>query len=386
MQSALLAANKRARVLAFYLPQYHVIPENNAWWGEGFTDWVNVKRALPRYYGHYQPHVPGELGYYNLDESRVLHAQAALAREFGVHGFCYYDYWFSGKRLLHSPIDALLADPSIDLPFCLCWANQTWSRTWSGLEHEILIRQEYSDEDHVKHMAWLSRVFKDPRYINVDGRPLFSIYQPQSIPDVSAVLAKWKVRCREEYGVNPFFCAVRTGFADGLETRYRDDGFDALIDFQPNRNCFPALRNPTGMLVSSLRRLFPKYIYDLLRRQPWLAERYLNTRVDYRAYVDRWIDSPYPSDSLIFPCVFPSWDNSARRTAATIIQNDSPQEYGRWLQAALDRVSLLPSESRIVFVNAWNEWAEGCHLEPDALYGRAFLEETKTQVLGTVDH
>jgi lipopolysaccharide biosynthesis protein len=365
------------RAICFYLPQFHPIPENDLWWGEGFTEWTNVASATPRFKGHYQPHLPGALGFYDLrlEESRI--AQAALAKRFGIHGFCYYHYWFSGQRLLGRPLDDMLASGKPDFPFCLCWANETWSRTWSGREHDVLIRQEYSDDDHDQHIAWLSRVFNDSRYIRVNGRPLFLIYRPDSIPDLAKVLDRWKSHCMENIGVTPFFCAVSTGFSALDDDKLIEQGFDAIVNFEPNRRHFPAARNATGHAVSLARKILPLRWYDALRNSKWLARDRLNTVVDYTAYVDASIERRHSGEYLTFPAVFPSWDNSARKVAATIIQNDSPMEYARWLDSAISRVSGHPDDSQIIFINAWNEWGEGCHLEPDSKNGMAFLDATK---------
>ena len=371
------ATTPQARAIAFYLPQFHPIPENDAWWGKGFTEWTNVVAAKPRFKGHYQPHLPGALGFYDLrlEESRL--AQAALAAQYGIHGFCYYHYWFSGRRLLGRPLDEMRASGAPDFPFCLCWANQTWSRTWSGRGHDVLIEQEYSDADNREHIAWLADVFSDPRYIRIDGRPVFLIYLPESIPDVARMVADWKTYCVKHLSVEPFFCAVRTGYSTETEEDMIASGFDAVVDFQPNRDNFPPASNRAGRVLSAVKKVAPGNVYDVLRNSRMLARKEINTVVDYAAYVDAYMERPYSDPHLTFPCVFPSWDNSARRTAATIIQNNSPQEYQRWLEEALTRVSTYQADARLVFLNAWNEWAEGCHLEPDDRNGFAFLEATR---------
>lgn len=371
-----------ARAICFYLPQFHPIPENDRWWGEGFTEWTNVASARPRFRGHYQPHLPGALGFYDLrlEETRV--AQAALAARFGIHGFCYYHYWFSGQRLLGRPLDDMLASGKPDFPFCLCWANETWSRTWSGREHDVLIRQEYSNADHQRHIAWLAGVFDDHRYIRIDGRPLFLIYRPESIPELGRVLDEWKNYCVAKGSAAPFFCAVSSGFSMLDDDALLAFGFDAIVNFEPNRQHFPAARNAMGHAVSLARRVLPQRWYDALRNSTRLAQGRVNTVVDYAAYVDASIARVSCTTHPTFPCVFPSWDNSARKVSATVIQNLSSAQYARWLGDAISRVSTYPSESRLVFINAWNEWAEGCHLEPDSKLGVAFLEATRSCLKG----
>jgi len=365
----------RARAIAFYLPQFHPIPENDAWWGKGFTEWTNVVTGKPRFEGHGQPHLPADLGFYDLRLAETRQQQADMARAAGIEAFCYYHYWFQGKRLLNRPFDEVLASKAPDFPFCLCWANQTWSRTWSGREHDVLISQGYDAADHATHIDWLCGVFADPRYLRVEGRPLFLIYLPEDIPDVGRVLQAWRRACLERLGVEPFFCGVRTGFSKLDSAGLRALGFDGVVEFEPNRKHFPTSKNATGHAVSLLQRVLPTSWYDALRNHRWLGQRNLNTIVDYAAYVDRSIERPTLDDAT-YPVVFPSWDNTVRRTSATIIENHDAAQYARWLGDAVSRVEARAPDCRLVFLNAWNEWAEGCHLEPDQRHGHAFLDAT----------
>lgn len=373
------ASTPRARVIAFYLPQFHPIPENDAWWGKGFTEWTNVVTGRPRFAGHYQPHLPADLGFYDLRLKETRVAQATLAQRFGIEGFCYYHYWFSGRRLLGRPLDDMLVSGEPDLPFCLCWANQTWSRAWSGRDHDVLMRQAYDAADNTEHIDWLTDVFQDKRYIRVEGRPLFLFYLPEDIPDVASLLREWRSASLAKIAVDPYFCAVRTGFstldANGLQAL----GFDGVVEFEPNRKHFPTTKNATGHAVSLAQRFLPGRWYDVLRNSGWLGRRTLNTVVDYVAYVTRSVSRPALEDST-YPVVFPSWDNAVRRTSATIIENHDPSEYQRWLSDAISRVEKRSPDKRLVFVNAWNEWAEGCHLEPDRRHGTAFLEATAAAI------
>ena len=371
----------RGKAISFYLPQFHPIAENDRWWQPGFTDWNNVVVTKPRYKGHYQPHLPGALGFYDLRLEQTRIDQAAMAEQHGIHGFCYYHYWFAGKRLLEQPFDEVRRSGVPDFPFCLCWANQTWSRTWSGRGQDVLVAQEYSDADNDAHIEWLIEAFGDPRYIRVDGKPLFLIYLPEGIPDLSALLDRWKTRVHERLGLEPHFCAVRTGFSTISNEGLIAHGFDAIVDFQPNRNTFPKAINATGKGISLLRRLLPESWYDAMRDSLLLGSRDINTRVDYRALAEAALQQVSDSQCITYPSVFPSWDNSARRTAATIIQNNSADDYLRWLIGALDRVSSYPEENRLVFLNAWNEWAEGCHLEPDQQNEFVFLEATRKALM-----
>jgi lipopolysaccharide biosynthesis protein len=346
-------AAKPARVIAFYLPQFHAIPENDEWWGKGFTEWTNVKPAKAQFVGHYQPHLPGELGYYSLLDKSVQRRQIELAKLYGLEGFCFYFYWFNGKRLLEKPVEAWLGDASLDLPFCLCWANENWSRRWDGLEKEVLIGQDHSPEDDLAFIGEVARYMTDPRYIRIDGKPLLLIYRPSLLPDPEETAARWRQWCREN-GVGEIFLAYTQSFEIDDPGRY---GFDAAIEFPPNNSAPPNVTD----LVRPLQKNFSSTVYDWSE----LAGRSSNyVKPNYR----------------LFRSVCPGWDNTARRkTGGTVLINNTPNLYRRWIENAVaetvERVE-EPSE-RLVFVNAWNEWAEGAHLEPDAANGYAYLQATR---------
>jgi hypothetical protein len=361
------------KLIAFYLPQYHPIPENDRWWGEGFTDWTNVRKAKPRFSGHHQPHEPSALGYYDLRDPGVRKAQADLARAHGIHGFCYYHYWFNGTQLLETPFNEVLRSGEPDLPFCLCWANENWTRRWDGKAHQTLIAQDYSAYDPEAHLDSLAVAFRDPRYIRVGEKPLFLVYRPNHIPHLTEVVAAWR-RAAARRGIpGLYLCGVREmGHRIGDEGCFAA-GFDGLVDFQPNALDVAAALGRVGfgeipvrawgLLLRTLNRLFPGIgnhtCYDYGKVARFLAQQ------------------GYPL-RRIFPCVFPSWDNSARRkNGAIVIQNDDPALFEQWLDAACRRVESYPEEERVVFVNAWNEWAEGCHLEPDWHNGLRFLEAVR---------
>lgn len=337
------------RLIAFYLPQFHPIPENDRWWGKGFTEWTNVARARPLFQGHYQPHLPGELGFYDLRVPEVREAQAALAAEHGVHGFCYYHYWFGGRRLLQRPLDDLLASRTA-LPFCVCWANETWTRRWDGGNHEILIAQEHSPEDDLRFIESLVPMFRDERYIRVQGRPLLLVYRVDLLPDAARTAATWRDACRRARLPEPYLVSVES-FANTGDPRAF--GFDAATEFPGHQ--------------------FPPDV-EIPRERTGLAARLF----DYPRFADHMMRRPDPGYKR-FRGVLPSWDNTPRMgERASVFVNTSPAKYGEWLREAVRRTreEREPGE-RLLFVNAWNEWGEGCHLEPDAALGRAYLEVTR---------
>lgn len=344
---------KPVRIVAFYLPQFHPIPENDQWWGEGFTEWTNVGPAQPQFVGHHQPHVPDELGYYDLRDVAVQRRQIELAKLYGIEGFCFYFYWFGGKRLLEKPLENWLADRSLDLPFCLCWANENWSRRWDGLDQEILIAQNHSAEDDLAFIAEVAPYLRDPRYIRIDGKPLLLVYRPSLLPASDQTARRWRTWCREN-GIGEIFLAYTQSFEAGDPSQY---GFDAAVEFPPNRSSPP---NVTHAVVP-LRKDFSANVYDW-SVFPQRSENY------------------QPRHYKLFRSVCPGWDNTARRKhGAGVFINNTPDLYRTWLENAIeDTLSHVsaPSE-QLVFVNAWNEWAEGAHLEPDAATGFAYLQATR---------
>jgi lipopolysaccharide biosynthesis protein len=344
---------KRAKVIAFHLTQFHPIPENDAWWGEGFTEWTNVVRGRPMYPGHLQRHVPADLGYYDLREDSVRAAQSALARRYGIDGFCYHYYWFGGKRLLEQPVEAMLAGGAPDLPFCLCWANENWTRRWDGKDHEILIAQRHSPEDDRAIVRDLIRHFRDPRYIRVAGRPMMIVYRIDLLPDPRALVARWREECRRA-GIGEIYLATVRRF-DMPDARRC--GFDALVDFPPH-GCVAA---ELGRAIPGLEQGFAGRIFD-----------YRDLARDANGRRSRGLPN--------FPGVLPTWDNTARKgNRAHIFHGGTPLRYRAWLSESIRRATSDPAlPEPLVFINAWNEWAEGCHLEPDDAYGHGWLEATRS--------
>ena len=353
-------------VVAFYLPQFHPIPENNAWWGTGFTEWRNVAKARPLFRGHYQPHLPGELGFYDLRVPEVREQQAALAREHGIGAFGYYHYWFGGRRLLERPFAEVLASGRPDFPFLLCWANENWTRAWDGGDREVLMPQAYSEEDDVAHLRWLATAFADPRYVRVDGRPVFLVYRASDLPDPRRTTETWRREARR-LGIGELYLARVEGFASERAVPPDEWGFDAGVAFVPE---WQTLGRP-------LRRALP---WRALRTLGLTSEGYRQHVFDYDAVVAEMLARPAP-DYPRLPCVTVAWDNSARRRENAVVYRDAtPETYERWLRTELDRLAARTDVPHLMFVNAWNEWAEGSHLEPDARWGRAYLEATRRAV------
>ena len=366
------------KVIAFHLPQYYPVPENDAWWGPGFTDWVNVARVRPRFRGHHQPQIPADLGFYDLRSEAARIAQADLARRFRVGAFCFYHYWFNGTAMLETPIVEMLRSGRPDFPFCLAWANENWTRSWDGLENEVLLRQDYAAYDPGAHVRWLAPFFRDPRCLRVHGKALFLVYNPSAFPRREETVVRWREEARRE-GINGLYLVSVLSHRNTLDSEAAQRaGFDASVEFYPD----PRLRVrsrwvwPLGGLAGRAWNRGVKWL-GLWKRLPFVPSARV---LSYENLVEQALARAEPH-ATTFPCVMPSWDNSARRrTGATVIQNDDPALYGRWLQGALKRVERFGDDEQLVFVNAWNEWAEGCHLEPDRRHGLAFLEETRRVV------
>lgn len=360
------------KAIAFYLPQFHPIPENDLWWGPGFTEWMNVAKARPLFKGHYQPHIPANLGFYDLRLQQTRVAQADMAAQFGVGGFCYYHYWFNGKLLLEKPVQAVLEEGVPDFPFCFCWANETWSRRWDGQEHEILVAQDLDHYDPDAHFEYLGKAFADPRYIRIDGKPLFLIYRIDQFPDIRDTVSQWRKAATAMGLPGIYLCAVRSHMHVLGDRETIELGFDAIVGFEPHSRTM--LRQSA---IGYMRYFVPRALNFLARRLK--LDKYIPTfpvlnLFDYKALA-KTVMQAAPSSVRFFPCVIPSWDNSARRSAgATVIQNDDPKLFEEWLRAAAQRVADYPTDEQLVFINAWNEWAEGCHLEPDLRNGTGFLE------------
>jgi SAM-dependent methyltransferase len=343
----------KTKLIAFYLPQFHQTKENSEWWGPGFTEWTNAANGKPNFKGHYQPHIPRELGFYDLQNVEVMRAQADLAKTYGVHGFCFYYYWFSGRRILERPLDNFLAS-NIDMPFCLCWANENWTRTWDGDEKSVLLEQGYADGDEEKFIDDILPFLKDSRCIKVGDKPLLLVYRIKQLPDPIKSIKKWRAAALLA-GLPGLHISV-VDFYDISDPR--EVGADALVEFPPHKFNGPN-NHPHPM---------PEFT------NPSFA----GGMIDYKKVVTQSKSRPQP-DFPLYRGIIPGWDNTARRqdTPTTIIHN-TPELYGEWLSylRGYSRAAHLNDSSSMIFVNAWNEWGEGCHLEPDLHWGLAFLEET----------
>lgn len=362
---------KKIRPIAMYLPQYHPITENDQWWGNGFTDWFNVVKAKPRFKGHYQPHLPADLGFYDLRLPDIRRQQADLAKRYGIYGFCYYHYWFTGKRLLERPLDEVLASGQPDFPFCMCWANENWARTWDGQDKQMLIQQTYSPADDIHHIRHLIKYFKDERYIKVDGKPLFIIYKPDLFPDISETIKRFRGEA-SKHGLELYICRferVLGMHGEGIN----ELGFDAAIEFQPLSYSFRKYIDEV-LKMTFLKRGINRAKKDI-KKLFNIPIQNPDRIVDYRSFVDFDLAQPVPSYKC-FPGVSPSWDNSCRRVGinATIFKDSTPDDFAYWYKSKIEKFVPYNKDENFIFINAWNEWGEGNHLEPCQKWGLKYLE------------
>jgi hypothetical protein len=355
----------KVRIIATYLPQFHPIPENDLWWGKGFTEWTNVGNAKPLFRGHYQPRVPADLGYYDLRLPEVREEQAEMAREYGIEAFCYWHYWFgNGKRLLERPFSEVLASGKPDFPFCLGWANHSWEDKQFNKDgtSKLLIRQEYpGKEDHILHFKTVLPAFIDKRYVRVDDKPLFLIHDPQGMPDLNDFIRNWRQLAREN-GLKDIHFIANTHSIEEID-ELMSKGFDAV---NVNR-----LFHPIRQEFSVSVRIYSKIMRIVFKRGRLL---------DYKI-LSKYFHGKEDSFNHVYPSIYPNWDHSPRSgRKGHIYINSTPRAFKNHVKNALQTVNHKPEQHQIVFLKSWNEWAEGNYIEPDLKFGRGYLEALKEAI------
>ena len=371
---------KMKKCIAFHLPQFHEVPENDEWWGKGFTEWTNVKAAKPLFEEHYQPKVPLGEEYYNLLDKKVLLAQAKMAKKHGIYGFCYYHYWFkNGKKLLEKPAEMVLENEDIDIPFCFSWANENWARTWDGGNNEVLMLQEYGGKEEWKaHLEYLLKFFLDDRYIKIEGKPLLILYRPDIIPKLNEMLVFWKREVKKHNLPGIYIMSQHP--AGYFSTRYDSSNIENFIMFEPQFTR-AIIRGKDVVNTEKRRRFFAKvrkvhlmpilnWVYNR-KKQATLTERSENLEVnDYDFYWNKIIKRNTDNTKLVLGA-FVDWDNTARKRNGMLFKGASPKKFGVYMKQLFEK----HNDMEFAFINAWNEWGEGAYLEPDELHRYAYLEE-----------
>lgn len=364
----------KIKFLAYYLPQYHPIPENDLWWGKGFTEWTNVVKAKPLFKGHYQPILPADLGFYDLRVPEVQEAQSELGLAYGIDGFIYYQYWFgNGKMLLEKPAEAMLKNKSIRMPFCFCWANEAWRGIWHGLDNpEVLINQTYQGiEGYVTYFNYLLPFFIDERYIKVDNKPMFHVYIMADIPDLAIFISTFNELAIKNGFDGIYF--ISTGNSNSQEALMDDNiygivGLDTFVKIRYNQKLYFSRDSFLGKLELRVR--------TLVGYSNVVGERLKPLILDYQKGVAS-LEINFPNQKYI-PCVFPNWDNSARIGQKSLIFNKAnPHAWQIHLQKAVDKLKENQNNPPFIIIKSWNEWAEGNYLEPDKKYGHEFLKAIK---------
>ena len=356
------------KYIAFYLPQYHEIPENNKWWGKGFTEWTNVKKAKKVFPGHYQPREPLNDNYYNLMEENTMKEQMEMAKKYGVYGFCFYHYWFNGKKLLEKPIEKMLEDETMDFPFCLSWANEPWTRTWNGDlgAKEILMPQKYGGKEEWKeHFDYLLRFFKNKNYIMKDGKPILIIYRLQNIPRYKEMFKYWEELAILKGLKGIYFAQMNTVFGYLKDATY----VDAVIDFEPHR--ILDIIKKENVKWDKKRKIKLK-----IRNKCHFLDKFLLNRIDYNDLSDEMVKASKVVCKDRYYGAFTGFDSTPRKQErATIIEGNTPKAFEKYLEIQTKRS--IKENREFIFINAWNEWGEGAYLEPDKRYGYAFLNVIK---------
>ena len=381
--------NRKARLIAFYLPQFHPIPENDAWWGKGFTEWTNVVKAKPLFKGHYQPWIPADLGFYDLRVPETRISQAELAEEYGIEGFCYWHYWFAGKRLLERPFNEVLKSGVPRFPFCIGWANDSWTGIWHGCPDRMLIEQTYPGrKDEEAHFYALLEAFSDERYIMIDGKPVFLVYKPYKLPEPKRFIDHWNELAIKSGLKGIYFI----GNAQTMEWVPEQYGFDALIPHNPGLTQHKYFSYPIYFANKVFEKLNEKKARDYIKKlfpKPDIilkARSYIKKlfpKPDIILYKD-YIKYALPKLRIDFdeyPCVLPNWDNTPRcGINGYVLHNSTPELFRIHLKEAIQQVAHRSPEKRIIFIKSWNEWGESNYLEPDLKFGRAYLEVCKDEI------
>jgi hypothetical protein len=364
--------DRRARMIAFYLPQFHPIPENDDWWGKGFTEWTNTAKAKPLFQGHYQPRIPADMGYYDLRVPETREAQAELAQSYGIEGFCYYEYWFAGRRILERPFNEVLKSGKPRFPFCLGWANDSWTGIWHGCAERVLIEQTYpGPKDEEAHFYEALKAFSDDRYITIDGQPIYLVYKPHRLPEPKRFADRWK-QLAIKAGLKEVYFIANT---NSLEWPWRENGFDAMVPHNPGITTWFLFNRAPTFADEVCRKLTKKTVKELMRGffpKPDI--------LSYREYIKRALP-PLRDGYDEFPCVLPNWDNTPRcGMQGFVLHNSTPDLFRDHLRKAITQVANRPHDKRMIFIKSWNEWAEGNYLEPDLQFGRAYLQVCRDEV------
>lgn len=351
------------KLIAYYLPQMHPTEDNDRWWGKGITEWNNVSKAVPQYLGHYQPRLPGELGYYDLRLKENLIRQIELAKIYGIYAFCWYYYWFDGKRLLNRPLDMYLENQDIEFPFCLCWANEDWTRSFSGSSKEVLIKQSRNEESYKAFIHGAIPYLKDDRYVKINEKKLLIVYKPMDMPNSKVTTDYWREYCSLKGVGDLYIVGCWTSDLDGYQVC---DGFDAMAEFQP------------GSIIN--------YCSKINKDITFVNDTYFGAIYDYEDIINSKIYKRNFSKEHLYNAVMPMWDNTSRRNnkGSIIFDGANPDIYKCWLKEVIRHNQIRTDlDDNLIFINAWNEWGEGAYLEPDRRYGYAYLQATLDAILET---
>jgi len=372
--------NDDIRIIAYYLPQFHRTPENDKWWGEGFTEWTNVKAAESLYEGHYQPREPLDDNYYNLLDDEVIEWQSKIAEEHGIYGFCFYHYWFHGKLLLEKPVENYLKNNNCKTHFCICWANESWTNSWAKDNDKVLIRQEYGDEEEWKsHFDYLYQFFNDDRYIKVDDKPLFVIYNAHIIPKLESMLSLWEKLAKEK-GLKGI-----TFYTEGTYSIFMDypgkELFKKHIEYQPQL-AYSEKKSEKYLFLRKIKRRISRFFYEKFGFDPvaGIGQKNDNKTIEKYSYDDIWqriLERVPENEEKYVPGAFVDWDNTPRKKyRGFVIDGATPDKFKTYMTEQIRRAHRV-YKSNELFVFAWNEWAEGGYLEPDKKYGYGYLEAIK---------